>query len=874
MKQKMKTITDKEFIKNIPKEMIDDNGDIRPQMDQNTSMNRIAKDIYKDPIAAVREYINNVARPCRKAISLGHDASIHVTIDPNKRTITIEDIDSMGMSRKTFENTFVYIGRTDNDNEMESGQFGFGRLSYVSIADEMRFETHVRETGEKYGFTAAKDFVFSSLEKKDLTIKKFGTKVTMTIRDDIPIGRIARYVEKVGGFLGVPIYRSVTSAIVGWDSVEQGRTKVGPLDVKEYLKLEGSYLNAWIDIDREDYRFCGYVTNNIFSAKIDSRLVGIPIDFDTDKYHNSLSFQISGNFMINIKNERKYLPTASRDSLITDSSNKLVANITDEIERMVNGQKLIPFDKFDINGKGAFAVISDNLIYKKHKNDKKIDPEIVKYVRTLCEYVTINDKETFKKTRIHDNHFYVALANYDKVFFLKTRNRQIINIILKSIPNSAVVTPTTRRNVHNYNMPVDDLFEVMEKYGLMNAAKYVKDNNLKKSLGDAGTAKPVTVHGIIRESASISVMMSTELDSAVISIPRNINIRHIAKDLAERAKIDHKINIVKETHTVNKTNVTPLAKAISDAREHLFDTNIGKISGSDIIQKYPAGFALYDDCVVEDAKIMTPEMCAREFEYDGIIVLDHNKENIQKITALFLAYDTTASITHIHHCEKERITNRIQANKMGINADRNISSGMLAFLNFGTKNMKTDVVKKMYQEIHLNSNPAWPNHLYLDTSYKFFKVVDDWMDGKDPVAGCVELIKMKTLEANIQHIEDNYDIKDGVPLFLKETAMNRIRKMYEISDSCSREFLEKVTSLLDGNDTDTKIEHFDRTKGRSVAEDTYSITAVVNSPFGFDDTLLNTLHIILGSWPEQKITNVESIGNGKLRVKILIKSRF
>ena len=91
---------------------------------------RISHDLYAKPESGFRELFNNEARACRTARK-HHNASprIEVSIVPSERKLIIHGIDSMGMSMDRFLNIFTVLGRSDNFDGSECGQFGLGRAA-------------------------------------------------------------------------------------------------------------------------------------------------------------------------------------------------------------------------------------------------------------------------------------------------------------------------------------------------------------------------------------------------------------------------------------------------------------------------------------------------------------------------------------------------------------------------------------------------------------------------------------------------------------------------------------------------------------------------------------------------------------------------
>ena len=335
-----KVITD---TRDVPKKMAakaDKNGIIQVQLHREAAIEKLSTNIYTDPKAGIREYINNEARPCREAIKLWHNASIYVTVKPNDRTIIIEGRESMGMTMDVFENVYAVLGRSGNFDPRESGQFGLGRASYVCLSDMMIFETYSRETDEKFGFVGKGGKVYEPIPENHLSIKQYGTKVTFTVREKkINLYDLITYIKEIGKFLAVPVFLDLAEYIPVCDDTSDsfrdhanGIVQLGPVNMRDYLREYACVLDQEIiEIDADDYHFiCVLSNHHHFHGIRDTRLIGMPIDVI---FNSPLSnIMPLTKYMINIKNERKYMPTSSRDSLTAESIKLLKSNLRKDID--------------------------------------------------------------------------------------------------------------------------------------------------------------------------------------------------------------------------------------------------------------------------------------------------------------------------------------------------------------------------------------------------------------------------------------------------------------------------------------------------------------------------------------------------------------
>ena len=242
---------------NIPKEMAEltnEDGDISLKVEKKASLDAYAKKIYSGPKAGLRETINNEARPCREARKKGFDARIYITANSHTRTIVIEGINSMGMTMEMFTKVYTTYGNTGNKDGTESGQFGFGRAAYLTLSEIMVFETYSRETNEKFGFIGKSGAVFDPMPEKSLSIKEYGTKITLTVYPSIKFKELLLNIADIGRFLNVPVYLEIIGPFTEFvPGLHVGMQKIGSHDPAEFIKTmcEKGSNPTWFDIETD-----------------------------------------------------------------------------------------------------------------------------------------------------------------------------------------------------------------------------------------------------------------------------------------------------------------------------------------------------------------------------------------------------------------------------------------------------------------------------------------------------------------------------------------------------------------------------------------------------------------------------------------------
>ena len=182
----------------------------------------------------------------------------------------------------------------------------------------MVFETWSRETDEKFGFVGKNGVAFEPIPSKKLSIKQYGTKITMNMRKDVNLLRIIEYTEHVSRFLRVDVFLEIVgnandgSEVVVISDNNTCVRQVGPVSLIDAI---GGHVD--IHIDNDDYELVGTCDYRSGSGNgWDYNLIGMPICTRVEVLYTS-GHEIFRQCIINIKNERKYMPTSSRDSLTT-----------------------------------------------------------------------------------------------------------------------------------------------------------------------------------------------------------------------------------------------------------------------------------------------------------------------------------------------------------------------------------------------------------------------------------------------------------------------------------------------------------------------------------------------------------------------------
>ncbi|ABK77366.1 hypothetical protein CENSYa_0733 [Cenarchaeum symbiosum A] len=185
------------------------------EMEAAVAKQRLSTEIYKNPASGFRELYTNEARACRTARrEHGADPHILVAYDALDRELSIEGVDSLGMSRWAFENSFRVLCASTNHDGTENGQFGMGQAAYTTLGSRMRFETHSREDGSMYAFMGIDGRGFQGgipMEERG-----YGSRVSVVLHEGVDPEEVSEMAEACALLSGVrTVYAVSNSAAAG-----------------------------------------------------------------------------------------------------------------------------------------------------------------------------------------------------------------------------------------------------------------------------------------------------------------------------------------------------------------------------------------------------------------------------------------------------------------------------------------------------------------------------------------------------------------------------------------------------------------------------------------------------------------------------------
>ncbi|NLB82404.1 MAG: hypothetical protein GX800_12525 [Clostridiaceae bacterium] len=120
--------------------------------------------MYQDSKVTYREYIQNscdqIDKAVRDGLLLQSEGYIHIWLDPDRRTISIED-NATGLAAAKFQKTLGNIADSDKKIGEDKGFRGIGRLCGLAYCGEL-----------VYSSTAKGETIVSTMRCKDMEMRE------------------------------------------------------------------------------------------------------------------------------------------------------------------------------------------------------------------------------------------------------------------------------------------------------------------------------------------------------------------------------------------------------------------------------------------------------------------------------------------------------------------------------------------------------------------------------------------------------------------------------------------------------------------------------------------------------------------------------
>ena len=597
--------------------VIKEGNTIKVTMDQDVMIQRVSHEIYSNFESGIRELVNNEYRACRQARDkYNAKPRLEITIDARTKELTIEGVDSLGISVRVFDKVLRCLGVSGNvDGGNEIGQFGMGFASYTTLSELITVETYSREDHQEFAFLGDRGIDFKILPKPSR--ETFGTKISLTCKDSVEFKSVYAKVKSCALFSTIPtvvtvlddgktddsftysndltigtevlpIYNSGKEwCMEQYKSVQQQHNKLG--ESTRGLCDNGYAVGFYkeVHIDNEDYEFFGILSVNkngqvmqatrTSSSYSSSNVRGIALLCNTPI---ESSIEPKGKWSawyLNVKDERKYVPTADRDRLKDESSKTINAVLDHEIKEQFTGIGL-EINSIENYNESIHKCILKNLY---HYQDNMNDEEYLnskKVMDTLDNrYNTINNRRLVMSD---------MLANGKTIVVLKSLRADMMSRLEGSLGVGKDIAFIRWKPSDVYDQNVESAIALMNECGVVWGEQYLKDNKIK------GIKTPHQAQTIAEEAGcvlfhhgnhSYSDLFGTDTRYYVQKFSTTVGEVNEKADLPDNDK--HRNNIMQVSkddwrvffdHAMNRNSGTPFCimkprKGISDNIESYTD---------------------------------------------------------------------------------------------------------------------------------------------------------------------------------------------------------------------------------------------------------------------------------------------------------------
>ena len=341
---------------------------LRTGVDIPLAIERLSRDVYQDASSAPRETMANEMRSASiAAAEHGAGPIIRVVANADTREFSVHGIDTMGCTWEAFTKSLAVIGRTTNDDSGRPGQMGMGFYSNTLLSDTILFDSHSRETGER--FTAmCKGGTEWQLGLPSAPMPRFGVRVSMTVRDSIGMGEIKSMVRKCAAMSPCPVHmldESGTWTELPMFSSAKGlaryvlynKLRLGshgspnplPADFASAMRIDhagGKYDGVlYLHGEKDGVEACAAFATKFETvrigekrvrarvidseyAKVVASLVGMPIRLHCP--HEG-AFRAARVIAVAVSDERRYRPTADRERFTSEAADEICGKINEII---------------------------------------------------------------------------------------------------------------------------------------------------------------------------------------------------------------------------------------------------------------------------------------------------------------------------------------------------------------------------------------------------------------------------------------------------------------------------------------------------------------------------------------------------------------
>ena len=346
----------------------------------------LAKHVYSDPMAGFRELYANSVRACKDAIEEhGADPSIEIRINPSTLDFSIMEHDGMGITHDIFDNVVTVLGRSSNFDGTKPGMFGIGMAAYFALSDNMFIESYARNGDKIHRLVRGMRIFEDVIKSNPVELESYGARMRLKLQklkdeekkyyeiDEHSNWHILEpainYIKNLCKFSGVQTDLYIDGVLGDKWAGPTDHIRLGPLDPRDYIKEDDEYI---FEIHNEDYDFIGTMYGNNYKHMT---LAGMPMECQMEVKGDYFDLNnIFQRYIINVKNEREYMPVAARDMLKDKSMRKLNERLKQDLIKYVCSYDVSTFNEWH------------NLSFYKKDLFKRIAPYINRQYDEIGKY--------------------------------------------------------------------------------------------------------------------------------------------------------------------------------------------------------------------------------------------------------------------------------------------------------------------------------------------------------------------------------------------------------------------------------------------------------------------------------------------------------
>ncbi len=437
-------------------EVTEKDGLIATKLNEKVIIQRIAKDLYKNPSSGLRELYNNSARACRVAVKKHGEEKplIRISMNEKERRLIISD-NGLGLSKERFKKVLLELGTSDNLTAGEVGQFGMGFASYMTLSSVVVIDTRARN-GDQYKMIAKDGMSFQPVGDADL--EGYGTKLTMTCYETVDFPDLVHKLARIAKYSGIPTVLELEKFEYFPSEFRRGVNKLQQTTFDKDVIASKTVKEDKIEIETEDYHLIALVGMHNPVANSDHiHLLNVPIESEI-----SMPFRW---WVLNIKDERKFKPMPDRDRMTEEADKTLEGMIDRDVKAYFAHFEIHTYKEFlDSSRKNEFLWLVEHQDYA----NQNLRP-VLGNIHNCSVRKVVYDTKSFD-----DGSLVYKLALNNKVVYQGYKNKAMTEKVREFESESLLITTKkTKRNHWKEHVAF------MDAFGIPTARQILIDNKVK-----------------------------------------------------------------------------------------------------------------------------------------------------------------------------------------------------------------------------------------------------------------------------------------------------------------------------------------------------------------------------------------------------------